>query len=219
MRRSAAANLAVRRAADRMEGTAGRSGYRCRRPLPHSPQAERLVLAAVELARVGDDDALRLLYLLFADDLYSCVLGIVRDPHDAEDVTSDVFTRLTRALRSYRPGPAPFAAWLLRVGRNAALDHVRAQRSVPLAEVRAPDTPAEDLARERLEALRTALEALPPDQCEVMLLRFVAGLSPDEVAARMGRSADAVHALQHRARRRLRRELTLLGSAPVAAAA
>src|SRR6188472_4364205 len=180
MRRSAVGNLAVRHAADRMEATAGRSGYRRRRPPPRSAQAERLVLAAVEQARAGDDDALRLLYLLFADDLYGCVLAIVRDPHDAEDVTSDVFTRLTRALGSYRPGPAPFAAWLLRVGRNAALDHVRAQRSIPLAEVRTPDTAAEDLARERLDALRTALAALPPDQREVMLLRFVAGLSPVE---------------------------------------
>jgi RNA polymerase sigma-70 factor (ECF subfamily) len=202
-----------------MEATASRSGYRRRRPPPSSPEADRLVLVAVEQARAADTDALRLLYLLFADDLYGCVLAIVRDPDDAEDVTSDVFARLTRALRTYRPGPAPFAAWLLRVGRNAALDHVRAQRTVPRAEVRAPDTPAEDLARERLDALRTALEALPADQRGVMLLRFVAGLSPVEVAARMGRSVDAVHALQYRARRRLRRELTLLGSAPVAAAA
>jgi RNA polymerase sigma-70 factor (ECF subfamily) len=219
MRRSAVGNLAVRAEADRIEATAGRSGYRHRRSRAPSPEAERLVLAAAELARAGDDDALRLIYLLFADDVYRSVFALVRDPHDAEDVTGDVFARLPRALRSYRPGPAPFGGWLLRVARNAALDHLRAQRSVPLAEVRAVDTPAEDLAHERLEALRAALSALPGDQREVMLLRFVAGLSPAEVAVRMNRSEDAVHALQHRARRRLKRELTLLGSAPAAVAA
>jgi RNA polymerase sigma-70 factor, ECF subfamily len=219
MRSSPVGNLAVRREADRIEATAGRSGYRRRRTPARTAAAERLVLAAVELARAGEEDALRLLYLLYADDLYGSILSVVRDPHDAEDITSDVFARLPRALRRYRPGPAPFGAWLLRVGRNAALDHLRAQRTIALADVRAVDEPADDVGQERLEALRTALAALPPDQRRVMLLRLVAGLSPAEIAVRMDRSEDAVHALQHRARRRLRRELALLGSAPTARAA
>jgi RNA polymerase sigma-70 factor (ECF subfamily) len=89
---------------------------------------------------------------------------------------------------------------------------------VPLAEVHATGETAELQARERLEALRTALAALPEDQRMVILLRFIAGFTPDEVAERLGRSVDAVHALQHRARRRLVKELTLLGWAPAAAA-
>ena len=51
-----------------------------------------------------------------------------------------------------------------------------------------------------------------------MLLRLVAGLTPGEVAEQLGRSVDAVHALQHRARRRLQQELTQSGWAPRAAA-
>ena len=47
-----------------------------------------------------------------------------------------------------------------------------------------------------------------------MLLRLIAGLTPGEVAERLDRSVDAVHALQHRARRRLREELTQAGWAP-----
>lgn len=219
MRISPVGNPAVRREADRIEATAGRSGYRRRRMPARTAAAERLVLAAVELARAGEEDGLRLLYLLYADDVYGSVLTVVRDTHDAEDIASDVFARLPRALRSYVPGPAPFGAWLLRVARNAALDHLRAQRTIPLAEVHAIDEPADDVAHERLEALRTALAALPTDQREVMLLRLIAGLTPAEIAVRMNRSEDAVHALQHRARRRLRRELAVLGSAPTARAA
>lgn len=219
MRSSPVGNPAVRLEADRIEATAGRSGYRRRRVPARTVAAERLVLAAVELARTGEEDAVRLLYLLYADDLYGSILSVVRDAHDAEDITSDVFARLPRALRNYRPGPAPFGAWLLRVGRNAALDHLRAQRTIALPEVHAVDMPADDVAHERLEALRTALAALPTDQRQVMLLRLIAGLSPAEIAVRMNRSEDAVHALQHRARRRLRRELSLLGSAPTARAA
>jgi RNA polymerase sigma-70 factor (ECF subfamily) len=52
-----------------------------------------------------------------------------------------------------------------------------------------------------------------------MLLRLVAGMTPGEVAIELGRSVDAVHALQHRARRRLRRDLTQQGWAPRAMAA
>ena len=100
--------------------------------------ADALVAAATERARDGDDDALRLLYLLYADNVFGYVLAIVRDEHDAEDITSEVFARLPRALTHYQVSATPFAAWLLRVARNAALDHLRAQRSVPQAEVRAP---------------------------------------------------------------------------------
>ena len=126
-----------------LEATAARSGYRRRRQLDHPPDAEALVAAATERARDGDDDALRLLYLLYADNVFGFVLAIVRDEHDAEDLTSEVFARLPRALGHYRAGATPFAAWLLRVARNAALDHLRAQRSVPLAEVHATGATAE----------------------------------------------------------------------------
>src|SRR3954470_21036289 len=210
--------VAVRRAADRLEATAGRSGYRRRRHLDHPPDADALVAAATERARNGDDDALRLIYLLYADNVFGYVVAIVHDDHDAEDITSEVFARLPRALTHYKVSATPFAAWLLRVARNAALDHLRAQRSVPLAEVHATGATAEHQARERLQGLTAAFAALPADQRQVMLLRLIAGLTPAEVAEQLGRSVDAIHALQHRARRRLRRELTQAGWAPRAAA-
>jgi RNA polymerase sigma-70 factor, ECF subfamily len=211
--------VAVRRAADRLEATAARSGYRRRRQLSHPPAALALVGPAAERARDGDDDALRLLYLLYADNVFGYVLAIVRDEHDAEDITSELFSRLPRALTRYQSGATPFAAWLLRVARNAALDHLRAQRSIPLAEVHVAREAAEPRARERLADLLAALAALPADQRQVMLMRLVAGMTPGEVAEELGRSVDAVHALQHRARRRLRRDLAAQGWAPVAAAA
>jgi RNA polymerase sigma-70 factor (ECF subfamily) len=211
--------VAVRRAADRLEATAARSGYRRRRQLVHPSVADGLVPVATARAREGDVDALRLLYLLYADNVYGYVLAIVRDPHDAEDITSEVFSRLPRGLRRYEASAAPFTAWLLRVARNAALDHLRAQRSVPRAEIRAAWSESEPHARERLADLRSALEALPDDQRQVMLLRLIAGLTPGEVADQLGRSVDAVHALQHRARRRLCRDLTQQGWAPAALAA
>src|SRR3954449_4258355 len=182
--------VAVRRAADRLEATAARSGYRRRRQLAHLQDADALVAAATERARDGDDDALRLIYLLYADNVFGFVVAIVHDDHDAEDITSEVFARLPRALTHYKVSATPFAAWLLRVARNAALDHLRAQRSVPLAEIHATGETAELQARERLEGLRSAFEALPTDQRQVMLLRLIAGLTPAEVSHQIGRMLD-----------------------------
>src|SRR3954469_21532970 len=208
--------VAVRHAADRLEATAARSGYRRRRQLDHPEAAEPLVAAAAARARDGDVDALRLLFLLFADNVFGYVLSIVQAEHDAEDLTSEVFARLPRALGLYRPGATPFAAWLLRVARNAALDHLRRERTVPSGHIQPAGEPFGLQQRERLAGLRSALEALPADQRQVVLLRMVAGLTPNEVAEQLDRSVEAVHALQHRARRRLRTELTGLGLAPAA---
>ena len=91
--------MAVRRAADRLEATAARSGYRRRRQLDHPPAAEALVAAATERARDGDDDALRLLYLLYADNVFGYVLAIV--PTSTTPRTSRA--RSSRACRGRSP--------------------------------------------------------------------------------------------------------------------
>ena len=203
----------VRREADRMEGTVGRGRFRRRRTLEHSADSERLVLAAVERAKEGDDDAIRMLYLRYADNVYGYVCSIVRDEYEAEDVTQHIFAKLLTALPRYEPRVVPFSAWILRVAHNAAIDHVRARRPVPVEDVLAADAPDDrDGGRERFADLRLALAALPDEQRDVIVLRFLVGLTPGEVAERMGRSEDAVHGLQHRGRRRLRNEMLALAA-------
>src|SRR5918994_1873442 len=202
---------AIRREADQIEAELGRGRFRRRRTLDHSPEAERLVVAAVVRARDGDDDALRYLYLRYADNVYGYVCSIVRDEYEAEDVTQHIFAKLMTSLARYEPRVVPFSAWILRVAHNAAIDHVRTRRPVPVEEVR-PDDAADDGdgGRERFADLRLALAALPAEQRDVIVLRFLVGLTPGEVAERMGRSEDAVHGLQHRGRRRLRSEMLAL---------
>jgi RNA polymerase sigma-70 factor, ECF subfamily len=205
---------AIRREADQIEAALGRGRFRRRRKLDHSPQAERLVLAAVARAKEGDADALRFLYLRYADNVYGYVCSIVRDEYEAEDVTQQIFAKLMTALGRYEPRVVPFSAWILRVARNAAIDHVRTRRPVPLEEVHPPEAAADDGAgsRERFADLRLALDALPAEQRDVIVLRFLVGLSPREIAERMGRSEDSVHGLQHRGRRRLRSEMLALAA-------
>jgi RNA polymerase sigma-70 factor (ECF subfamily) len=212
------AECAIRREADQLEAARDRSRFRRRRALDQSPAAERLVLHAVARARHGDADALRFLYLRYADNVYGYVCSIVRDEHEAEDVTQHIFAKLTAALGRYEQRVVPFSAWILRVAQNAAVDHMRARRPVPCEDVGSREV-ADDSAggRERFADLCLALSALPRDQRDVLVLRFLVGLTPREVAERIGRSEDAVHGLQHRGRRSLRREMQRIEALPLAA--
>ncbi len=205
----------VRREADRL-AAAGRGDRFRRRRLEHSKDAEAVVHAAVVGAKAGDADAMRYLYLRYADNVYGYVCSIVRDEHEAEDITQQIFAKLLNALQRYEPRTVPFSAWILRIAHNAAIDAMRARRAIPCEEVRSPELEDVDLSRERARDLHLALDQLPSEQRDVIVMRFVMGMSPKEIAERLERSEDAVHGLQHRGRQTLRRELTALQSAPAA---
>ena len=178
---------------------------------------QRLVYEAVARAKEGDMSALQFLYIRYADDIRGYVGSIVRDPHEAEDITQNVFAKLMTAILKYERREVPFAAWILRVARNVALDHVRARRQIPFAEVRTSDDGHDQVDFERLECLREALRQLPEEQREVLLLRHVAGLTPGEIAERLGKTEGSIHGLHHRGRTVLRATLSKHGSAPVTA--
>ena len=159
------------------------------------------------------------LYVRFADDVQGYVNSIVRDLHTAEDLTQNVFAKLIKSIHKYEPRDVPFAAWILRVARNVALDHLRARRQIPFEEVRTTDEGQDETRFDRLESLREALMRLPADQREVLVLRHVAGLSPTEIADRLGKSEGSVHGLHHRGRGALKAALRELEAAPVTATA
>ena len=186
------------------------------RPDPRQAPDE-LVYEAVARAKEGDMSALHFLYVRFADDVCAYVRSIVRDPHAAEDITQVVFTKLMKAIQKYERRDVPFAAWIIRVARNVALDHIRASRQIPLAEVRTSDEGGEQIGFERALSLREALERLPAEQREVLVLRHVAGLSPGEIADRLGKTEASIHGLHHRGRGALRAALRELDAAPVTA--
>jgi RNA polymerase sigma-70 factor, ECF subfamily len=174
-----------------------------------------LTQQAVARAKAGESEGLHYLYVRYADDVLRFINGLVRDHHEAEDITQNVFAKLMKAIKKYEERAVPFDAWILRVARNAALDHLRAKRAIPTEEVRLTDTGRAETAQDRGRALRQALEDLPEDQREVLVLRHIVGLSPVEIADTLDKSESSVHGLHHRGRRSLRANLTELGAAPV----
>jgi RNA polymerase sigma-70 factor, ECF subfamily len=179
-----------------------------------------LVAEAVKRAQTGDREALGFLYARYADNVYGYVRSIVHDQHEAEDITQQVFAKLIHVIGKYEERDVPFFAWILRVSRNVAVDHIRRHRAIPVEEVRAvEDVGGGPEDRERMHDLREALALLPADQREVLVLRHFAGLSPTEIAQRTGRTEGSVHGLHHRGRRALTAELSRRGAAPATAQA
>jgi RNA polymerase sigma-70 factor (ECF subfamily) len=173
------------------------------------------VTLAVRRAQAGDRDALAYLYARYADNVCGYIRSVVRDHHEAEDLTQTVFVKLTRVIGKYQEREVPFFAWLLRVARNVALDHLRSNRSTPVEEVRGSDASVADpSSASPLKDLQEALDRLPQAQREVLVLRHIAGLSPVEIAQLTGRSEGSVHGLHHRGRRTLIDELTAMGASP-----
>jgi RNA polymerase sigma-70 factor (ECF subfamily) len=176
-----------------------------------------LVGRAVARVKEGDTSALHFLYVRFSEDVRRYVKSIVRDHHEAEDVTQGVFLKLASAIKGYEPRGVPFAAWLLRVARNAALDHLRTKRAVPCDELRVVDEGRDQAAFEQRESLKAALARLPHEQREVLVLRYVAGMPPREIAELLQKTHSSIHGLQHRGRRALKAALEDLDAAPLTA--
>jgi RNA polymerase sigma-70 factor, ECF subfamily len=184
-----------------------------------SAAGDELLRNAIARAKEGDTSALHYIYVRYADDIYGYVNSIVRDHHEAEDIAQNVFAKLMRIIGKYEERDVPFSAWILRVARNAALDHLRARRLVPCEEIRVTDQGHEQVGFDRSQSLRAALETLPEEQREVVVLRHIAGLTPGEIAELLRRSEGSIHGLHHRGRGALKAALTELEAAPVTAVA
>jgi RNA polymerase sigma-70 factor (ECF subfamily) len=147
------------------------------------------------------------LYEANFERVHAYVARRVRDRDEAHDVTADVFHRALRHLGGFEWRGVPFAAWLLRIAAHVIAD--RAERNARTFDVPPPEpVPAVDLEdAERRAALFRHVEALPPDQRRVIVLRFAEGLPIRVIAADLGRSEGAVKQLQLRALATLRARL------------
>jgi RNA polymerase sigma-70 factor, ECF subfamily len=164
-----------------------------------------------------DTVAFERLYSLYFDRVYRYVRLRLDNPADAEDVTATVFYRAWSRIDRFSPKhDASFAVWLYRLARNLIVDTYRRARVVlPLERASEHDAggePAGDAENEvewrlTIAELRAALQALTDEQREVVVLRFVEGLSARAVGEIMGKQEGTVRGMQHRAIEALRHVL------------
>ncbi|MEW6717700.1 MAG: sigma-70 family RNA polymerase sigma factor [Chloroflexota bacterium] len=159
----------------------------------------------VRQAQAGDENAFAQLYDAYLARIYRYIYFRVADDQIAEDVTSQVFLKAWENLERYRISSSPFVAWLYRIAHNAVIDHYRTRRSmVGLEEIEpaagSAESPDEQIDRQfESHELRLALQRLTGEQQQVLILKFIAGLSTPEIARQMGKRQGAIRALQMRA--------------------
>jgi RNA polymerase sigma-70 factor (ECF subfamily) len=156
-------------------------------------------------AQQGDQAAFAEIYEQHQPAVFRYVYYRVADVSVAEDLTSAVFTRLVEKIDGYRYRGRPLLAWIYTIARNVVVDyHRRAERSrvVPLDTQLADDSLDVERAVERRLAesrLAAAMAELTEEQRQVILLRFIEGMSCEEAGRLLDKSTGAVKALQHRA--------------------
>ena len=150
------------------------------------------------------------LYRRYLDRVYGYAFYLLGDHHDAEDATERTFLAALDAIGRFRDEGATFRSWLFRIAHNQVANALRSRsrrRTSPLDGVADPIAdadPARDVDRaDDARRVRAALAELSEDRRQVVVLRFVDGLSAREIGAVLGRSEGAVRVLQHRALRDL----------------
>ena len=181
-------------------------------------QDGELVRTLVARAIRRDREAFAALYELYFERIYRYARLKVGDQAEAEDITAAVFLNAWRAVDRFAPqGENAFLAWLFRLTHNALIDRYRRQRNVgsldavdesalPLEAHFNPEAMLE--WQVTVDELQHALQALTEEQREVVLLRFVEGLSAREVGEIMGKQEGTVRGMQFRAIEALRRVLS-----------
>lgn len=175
-------------------------------------------VALIERAKL-DPDAFSQLYERYVDRIYAYIYYRTGDVRDAEDLTARVFYRALAHLPDFNQTGAPFIAWLYRIAHNLVANWHRDNSrhpEVPLdlylhapVQEGAPHTHAERAEAE--SKLLEALRALPDDRQELVLLKFVDGLSNLEIGKLLGRSEGAIKSLYHRTLLTLREEMEKRG--------
>lgn len=163
-------------------------------------------------AQQGQADAFGELYTRYVNVVFRYVFSRVGNRQEAEDLTEEVFFKVWQTLAHYRDRGVPFVAFVLRVARNLVIDyHRHASQRVehrPLDEHEwSLKQPNVEISFADLDVLRTALKDMKEEYRQVLLLRFISGLTPAETAQVMQRSEVSTRVLQHRALRALRKKL------------
>jgi RNA polymerase sigma-70 factor (ECF subfamily) len=175
--------------------------------------------------QAGDKPAFAALYQRYFDRVYGYLRLVLRDHHEAEDATQQVFIKALEALPRYERRKQPFRAWLFIVVRNYAVQLLRKEDELTIGseEINGKlERTGADASGDQLRALSfvsdqdfmVLIQTLPLAQRQVLALRYMMDLSHGEIATILEKEPGAVRAAHHRALRALETRLTRLGRAP-----
>ncbi|MBQ1250560.1 MAG: sigma-70 family RNA polymerase sigma factor [Clostridia bacterium] len=185
--------------------------------------------ALVELARAGDEAAFEKLVTLYERKVYATAFRYTANEHDAMDISQEVFIRVFRFIHTFNL-ESSFSTWIYRITVNVCKDHIRKRASraeLPLEltdeesgeyTVEISDStydPVELYEQAELrQEIRRAIDDLPDNYKEIVLLRDIGGLSYDEISQTLDIEVGTVKSRLSRAREKLRNFLLQNGNKP-----
>jgi len=163
-------------------------------------------------AKAGDESAFTQIYERYAPAIYRYIYFRLGEPELAEDLQAEVFLRMLEGIHRYEDRGWPISAWLYRIARDRTIDTMRRRRTrqhMPLEMWGGSCEGPECSVSEQLEyeEIYRSMQDLTHDQRVVIQLRFMANMSIQEVAEKLGRSEGSVKALQHRGLQSLAKRL------------
>src|SRR3990172_902104 len=163
----------------------------------------------IALAARGDREAFGRLYERYVFRVFRHIYFLTNNSELAEDLTAQTFLNALEAIPRYQMRGVPFLAWLLRIAYNLTVNHrkVRRNGTTQLPEgleiegtTYSPEASCE--AKADGERVWEGVRRLRDDQRQVIVMRFIDGLSYPDIARVLGKSIGAVRVIQYRERRR-----------------
>ncbi|MBE2224490.1 MAG: RNA polymerase sigma factor [Anaerolineae bacterium] len=160
----------------------------------------------VQQIQQGSGEAMSILYRRHQPAVLRYVQVRIYNWQQAQDLTGEIFLSVVSHLPQYQITGAPFTAWLFRIAHNTVISHRQKESRAPLDSIsyadnhsRPEDNPAY-LVENKLEMdwVRQGLQQLDETQRDVIILRFLIGLSLQETADALEKSVGAIKTLQHR---------------------
>lgn len=169
------------------------------------------IVRLVEKAASGNFEAFGKLYHIYVERIYRYVFYQVKDKMLAEDITADVFVKALKAINSCSGKESTFSAWLYRIAHNRVIDNFRSAKRTMTIEMET----ARNLSSPNQEAGKTLdgqewlelIADLPPNQRQVIILKFIEDMDNREIGRIMRKSQVAIRILQMRALGALRERL------------
>jgi RNA polymerase sigma factor (sigma-70 family) len=156
--------------------------------------------------RDGAGETLGVLFDRYQTPLFNFYSKLTGDPTLSEDLVQEVFLRILKYRQSYRPG-TPFRAWIYQIARNARIDHSRKfpPQTTLKPEMLPPVLPTDSVQQQEIELLQRALQQLPEEKREILLLSRFQELKYEEIASLLGCELNTVKTRIHRALQGLRK--------------
>jgi len=170
----------------------------------------------VQKAKNGDREAFGLIYREYFSPIYRFIYFKVGNREEAEDLTQETFIKALNSLKQLEDRGGGFAAWMFRIARNTVIDYFRQKKSLSLDELSSgglhftdglPSLEESAAKSEEIASVFKVLEEIDEETREIVILKYVEGLSYKEISLVVGKTEEAARQASSRGLKKVKEKL------------